>query len=217
MTPEQRRLLIELCGMMAYAELSAFERMSSDARFSPTLHDRATLGRLAVAEFAHFETVSDYLAQLGADVEVAMVPFQASVDAFHDRTRPADWYESLMKAYVIDAMSGDLFAVLGQSVDSALQDLIGRVQVPPELAGLLQGRLREVLAGDARLSSRLALWGRRLVGEALTQGQRLGRERSFLGALMSSAPEAEPLEPDKLRAHLTRAHSRRMNELGLTA
>lgn len=39
-----RRFLADLFGVMAYGELSAFERMSSDARFSPTLHDRTVLG-----------------------------------------------------------------------------------------------------------------------------------------------------------------------------
>ena len=44
-------------GVMAYGELSAFERLSSDARYSPSLHDRAVLGRIAVIEFQHFELV----------------------------------------------------------------------------------------------------------------------------------------------------------------
>lgn len=46
--------LMDLLGVMAYGELSAFERLSSDARYSPTLHDRAVLGRMAVVEFQHY-------------------------------------------------------------------------------------------------------------------------------------------------------------------
>ena len=87
------RFLRDLLGVMAYGELSAFERLSSDARYSPTLHDRAALGRLAVVEFQHFELVSAKLAELGVDAEEAMLPFQPSVDHFHERTRPADWHE----------------------------------------------------------------------------------------------------------------------------
>ena len=60
-----QRFLRDLLGVMAYGELSAFERLSSDARYSPTLHDRAVLGRLAVIEFQHFELVCARLAETG--------------------------------------------------------------------------------------------------------------------------------------------------------
>ena len=36
---------LALLGLIAYQELTAFEHLSSDARFSPTLIDRETLGR----------------------------------------------------------------------------------------------------------------------------------------------------------------------------
>lgn len=229
MTDQRRRLLIDLCGVMAYGELSAFERMSSDARFSPTLHDRAVLGRLAVAEFGHFEIISGQLDRLGADVETAMKPFQASIDAFHNRTRPADWYESLMKAYVVGAVSSDTYLALGRNTEPELTDLIRRVQDPPELAGILQERIKAVLVEDPKLSSRLALWGRRLVGESLTQTRRMIRERAFPVAPMdpvdpvATVDAVVPVDPvgdaptSALISHLTREHSRRMNILGLTA
>ena len=41
---------------------------------------------------------------MGVDVEDAMLPFQAAVDHFHERTRPADWDESPTKAYVVDTV-----------------------------------------------------------------------------------------------------------------
>lgn len=212
------RFVIDLFGVMAYGELSAFERLSSDARFSPTLRDRAALGRLAVMEFEHFEMVSAHLAGLGVDVEEAMSPFQASIDSFHERTRPADWYESLMKAYVIDAISGDFYTALAEQLDGPTREIIGRIQSTAEQGGLLQPRLKSALSDDPRLASRLALWGRRLVGEALTQAQRVGIERQFLGGLLFEGDEADrERETVQLFAQLTRNHSRRMSSLGLTA
>ncbi|SDH38479.1 tRNA-(MS[2]IO[6]A)-hydroxylase (MiaE)-like [Arthrobacter subterraneus] len=212
------QFVIDLFGVMAYGELSAFERLSSDARFSPTLQDRAALGRLAVTEFEHFEMVSAHLAGLGVDVEEAMRPFQASIDSFHERTRPADWYESLMKAYVIDAISGDFYTALAEHLDDATRELIARIQSTAEQGGLLQARLKAALSDDPRLASRLALWGRRLVGEALTQAQRVGIEREFLGGLLFEGNAAEQERGTaQLFAQLTRNHSRRMSSLGLTA
>ena len=119
-----RRFLADLFGVMAYGELSAFERMSSDARFSPTLHDRTVLAGLAVREYEHFQRVTDHLLTLGLDPETAMQPFQRSVDAFHERTRPADWFESLMKFYVTDAISDDFYQSVAARLDPETAELV---------------------------------------------------------------------------------------------
>ncbi|MBG6182148.1 tRNA isopentenyl-2-thiomethyl-A-37 hydroxylase MiaE [Arthrobacter sp. CAN_A214] len=214
--PRYLRFIVDLFGVIAYGELSGFERLSSDARFSPSLADRAGLGRLAVLEFEHFEMVSSHLSGLGVDVEEAMAPFQASVDSFHERTRPGDWYESLMKAYVIDAISGDFYRALADRLDPDTRSLIGRIE-SGEGSPLLYRRLKEALADDPRLASRLALWGRRLVGEALTQAQRIGIEREFLGGLLFADASDHAEHTTALFSQLTRNHSRRMGALGLTA
>lgn len=215
---DYRQFVIDLCGVMAYGELSSFERLSSDARFSPTLNDRAALARLAVIEFSHFEDVSAHLGSLGVDPEDAMAPFQASIDSFHERTRPADWYESIMKAYVIDAISGDFYRAVARPLDAETQAVVGRIQSMEHQTLELFGRLRGALADDPRLASRLALWGRRLVGEALTQVQRIGIERKFLSGLLGIHDAAgQQQHLSELFAALTRNHSRRMSALGLTA
>ncbi len=131
--------LADLLGVMAYGELSAFERLSSSARYSPTLHDRAVLGRMAVVEFQHFELVRARLEQLGLDTEAAMLPFQPSVDHFHERTRPADWYEALMKAYVIDTVAADFYRAVGRYVDAGTRELIGQVRSTGESTAVLRG------------------------------------------------------------------------------
>ncbi|MDJ0355608.1 ferritin-like fold-containing protein [Paenarthrobacter sp. PH39-S1] len=212
------KFVVDLLGVIAYGELSAFERLSSDARYSPTLHDRAALGRMAVTEFEHFDVVRARLAEMNMDVELAMRPFQQSIDSFHDRTRPADWYESLMKAYVVDAISGDFYRAISEFLDQKTREVINAVQTNDESGALLQDRLKKMLADDPRLASRLALWGRRLVGEALTQAQRVGTEHSFLRGLMieDELPAARN-EVSTLLAQLTKNHSRRMSQLGLTA
>lgn len=214
--PLYARFVTDLLGIVAYGELSGFERLSSDARFSPSLADRAGLGRLAVQEFEHFEMVAAFLADLGITIEDAMGPFQASIDAFHERTRPGDWYESLMKAYVLDAFSGDFYRALADSFDPRTRALISAID-SGDGAAHLQRRLKEALSDDPRLASRLALWGRRLVGEALTQAQRVGIEREYLAGLLFANEPSHTQHTTALFAQLTRNHSRRMGALGLTA
>ncbi len=214
--PRYARFVTDLLGIVAYGELSGFERLSSDARFSPSLADRANLGRLAVQEFEHFERVGRFVAELGVTIDDAMAPFQSSIDAFHERTRPGDWYESLMKAYVIDAFSGDFYRSLADSLDPRTRRLISTID-SGEGAAQLQRRLKEALADDPRLASRLALWGRRLVGEALTQAQRVGFEREYLAGLLFADEANQTQHTTALFSQLTRNHSRRMSALGLTA
>lgn len=207
--------LMDLLGVMAYGELSAFERLSSDARYSPTLHDRAVLGRLAVIEFEHYELVSAKLDAMGLDVEAAMLPFQPSVDHFHERTRPADWYESLMKAYVIDTVSADFYRAISRYVDAGTRALVERIQADGGATEVLRERLKTALADDPRLASRLALWARRLLGEALTQAQRVSFEHSFVGGLVGADEDRSRELVRELMDELAANHSRRMTQLGL--
>ncbi|MGA7203921.1 MAG: ferritin-like fold-containing protein [Specibacter sp.] len=212
------KFVTDLLGGIAYGELSAFERLSSDARYSPTLNDRAVLGKMAVAEFGHFEVMCARLDAMGMDPELAMLPFQHMVDAFHERTRPADWHESLMKAYVVDAITEDFYAAIATHLDADTRDVIAQVRTSEEQTALLQSRLKAMLGEDPRLSSRLALWGRRLVGEALTQAQRIGAKHSFLvGLRPDGTQEQAAADVSAILTTLTRSHSRRMSQLGLTA
>ncbi|MGO4229562.1 ferritin-like fold-containing protein [Arthrobacter sp. YAF34] len=207
--------LTDLLGVMAYGELSAFERLSSDARYSPTLHDRAVLGRIAVVEFQHYELVRARLEGMGVDAEVAMLRFQPSVDHFHERTRPADWYESLMKAYVIDTLYADYYRAVARYVDAGTRELIGQIQSAEEATAVLQERLKAALADDPRLASRLALWARRLLGEALTLAQRVSLEYPLLGGLSGLDDAGAKELVDSLTVELAANHSRRMAGLGL--
>ncbi|GAA1342156.1 ferritin-like fold-containing protein [Arthrobacter roseus] len=212
------RLLIDLFGAMAYGELSAFERLSSDARFSPTLTDRLALGRLAVAEFQHFELVATHVQNSGGDVEQAMGPFVASINAFHERTKPADWYESLMKHYVMDAVSRDFYCEIATLLDSDTRDLVQQIHSAETQSAYLLARLESALANDPRLASRLALWGRRLVGEALTRTRQVSLERGVVGRMLKDDDGAQlEAEISRIFTRLTRNHSYRMNALKLTA
>jgi hypothetical protein len=205
-------------GLMAYRELTAFERLSSDARFSPTLRDRDALGRLAVAEFQHYELLVERLTALGVDPQEAMRPFTAAIDAVHERTRPGDWHESLMKAYVFDAVSGDFYRAGAEALDGDVREAVETVQTSEDQTAWVRERLREAIAEDPPLASRLALWGRRLVGEALTQARRIGDEHGFWRHLLGSPAGAErDAQVTALMARLVERHSRRMGELGLTA
>ena len=85
----------------------------------------------------------------------------------------------------------------------------------------MQQELRKVLDADPAAAGRLSLWGRRLMGEALTQGQVVATERDALVELIlgtsHSRPGADLSEMSAIMQRLTDAHSQRMARLGLAA
>src|SRR6185437_14378324 len=91
--PAMRAAVIDLFGVLAYGELTAFARLAADAELAPSLSAKAALARMAVAEFGHFELLRDRLGELGADPDAAMEPFVAAIDGFHERTAPSTWLE----------------------------------------------------------------------------------------------------------------------------
>jgi hypothetical protein len=154
---------------------------------------------------------------MGLDTEAAMLPFQPSLDHFHERTRPADWYESLMKAYVIETVSADFYRAVARYVDAGTRELIEQIQSAEASTAVLRDRLKSALADDPRLASRLALWARRLLGEALTLAQRVSFEHAFLGGLSGLDDAAARDMVRGLAAELAANHARRMAGLGLAA
>ena len=82
------RATVDLLGVLAYGELSAFDRLSEDARTAPTLSGRATLSKIAAAEMGHFVLLEEHLLGMGVAVEDAMVPFVAAWDSYHASTAP---------------------------------------------------------------------------------------------------------------------------------
>ena len=207
--------LTDLLGALAYGELSAFERMASDARLAPNLNDRTALSSLAAGEFAHFQQLTQYLASLGVDPETAMAPYVAALDTFHDLTAPADWLESLVKAYVGDGIAGDFYREVSAYLDPASRDLVREVLGDVGHAAFAIDRVRAGIAADPRVGGRLALWARRLVGEALTQAQRVAVEREGLVALLASGA-SDLAELGNLFQRVIDGHSERMRSLGLS-
>src|SRR5918912_398414 len=91
---------VDLLGAIAYGELSAFERLSEDAKMAPGLPDKVELARMASTEFAHCVQLRAGLAERDADRFEARAPFVPAFGGFHRRTAPSDWFEGLIKAYV---------------------------------------------------------------------------------------------------------------------
>jgi tRNA-(MS[2]IO[6]A)-hydroxylase (MiaE)-like len=210
-----REGLLDLLGLLAYAELTAFFRLSEDASLAISLPDKTALAEMAVAEFGHFQLLRRRIEDTGGVPEDAMQPFVAPIDAFHARTAPSDWLESLVKAYVGDGIAADFYRAVVQLLDPATQALVQTVLADTGHAEFAIARVRQAVTADERVAGRLALWARRLMGEALGQAQLVAAEREPLARLLAGAAETQMGDLGRMFAKLTDAHAGRMAALGL--
>ncbi|NEM05066.1 MULTISPECIES: ferritin-like fold-containing protein [Geodermatophilus] len=214
MTTVDTRAVVDLLGVLAYAELTAFDRLAEDARMAPTLAGRAALARMAAAEMGHHDRLAQRLTELGADPTEAMSPFVAALDGFHEGTRPRTWLEGLVKAYVGDGLAADFYREIAGFLAEPDRSLILEVLADTGHADFAVREVRAAIAAQRTLAGRLALWGRRLVGEAISQSQAVIAERDGLARLIMGGT-GDLTGVVRLQERITAAHTERMKALGL--
>ncbi len=214
MTRVDTTAVVDLLGVLAYAELTAFDRLAEDARLAPTLGGRAALAKMAAAEIGHHARLTARLTDLGVDPAVAMAPFVSALDTFHESTRPTTWLEGLVKAYVGDGLATDFYREIASFLPDPDKALVLDVLADTGHADFAVREVRAALAADRRVAGRLALWGRRLVGEAMTQTQAVIAENHRLAELIM-AGTGDVAGVGRLIERITTAHTHRMTALGL--
>ncbi|MBF4160677.1 ferritin-like fold-containing protein [Nocardioides acrostichi] len=216
--PVYRDAVIDLLGAIAYGEISAFERLADDAKLAPSLADQVAIAGMAAAEFGKVAALFERLTSLGAEPFEAMAPFRTPVDQFHANTAPADWYEGLVKAFVGDGLANDFYREIAGFLDAETRSLVVGTLEDTGHAAFTVERVRAGIASEPRLGGRLALWGRRLMGEALIQAQRVVADRDELSGLLAGGvdrPGLDLAEIGRMFTRITKRHTGRMAELGL--
>ena len=216
MSTVEPRAVVDLLGALAYAELTAFDRLAEDARLAPTLDGHAALARMAAAEIGHQVQICARLTELGMDPAEAMTPFVRALDTFHERTRPSTWLEGLVKAYVGDGLAADFYREVAAFLPEPDRALVQEVLADTGHAEFAVREVRAAIAADRRLAGRLALWARRLVGEAITQSQAVIAEHDRLAELIIGGT-GDLTGVARLIDRITAAHTQRMKVLGLSS
>ena len=181
---------------------------------APTLEDKVALAAMAAAEFGHFGPLQRRICGAGDRPVLAMAPFRKPIDEFHAHTAPSDWLESLIKAYVGDGLAADFYREIAAYLDTDTRDLIIASLADAGHSEFVVDRVRAAIAADGRLGGRLALWGRRLMGEALSQAQRVAAERDALAALLAGGVDRPGLDLaaiGRMFGRLTERHAERMS------
>ena len=193
--PAYRDAVVDLLGVISYGEVCAFERLADDAKMAPDLPARLALSAMAAGQYDHLADLHRRIVELGGDPFAAMAPFQPAIDDFHDHTRPSDWHEGLIKAYVGDGLAADFYREIAEYLDPGTHDVIVASLADEGHAEFVVDRVRAAIDADARLGGRLAL-------TALLAG---GPDR----------PGLDLAEVGKMFTRITERHSERMGRLGL--
>ncbi|MFC9894064.1 ferritin-like fold-containing protein [Nocardia sp. NPDC127579] len=204
----------DLFAVLAYGEISAFYRLAEEAKLSPTLRGRVAVAKMAASEMRHFQTLEAALADRGADVFDAMAPFVRALDAYHDSTDPSTWLESMVKFYVGDGIAADFYTEIAGALTPEVAAVVRDVLAETSHSEFVVEEVRRAVETSRAERDRLTLWGRRLLGEAITQAQYVMAQRDELTDLvLGSAGDLNGIAT--LFERMQDSHAKRMAVLGL--
>ncbi|WP_174185856.1 ferritin-like fold-containing protein [Nocardia barduliensis] len=177
----------DLFAVLAYGEISAFYRLAEEAKLSPTLRGKVAVAKMAAAEMEHFKTLEAALAARGAEVFDAMAPFVRALDDYHTSTDPSTWLESMVKFYVGDGIAADFYTEIAGALTPDVAAVVRDVLAETRHSEFVVEEVRRAVTESRSERDRLTLWGRRLLGEAITQAQYVMAQRDELTDLVLTA------------------------------
>ncbi len=152
------------------------------------------------------EVLTDYV----EDVPAALAGPRDRLATHLDRMASARWYEGVGTAYVVTGFTRDFWHRLAEGFAPEVTSLLHDILADTGDEDLMAGVLERFLAVDARYSSRLSLWCRRLVGDTM-----LICRDGLAEASMAQADAEVRLEP--VLTDVVALHTKRLDRLGLTA
>lgn len=221
-TPEPKEFL----GRLAYLQLSQFEILTAELKYSPNTQYKAELSEAAAKSFEKYRAISKRIATLGIDPTDAMEPFVEGIEVFHSRTAGLDWFEAVIKVYLVGGLLDDFYRRLSAGLPLELRADVEKILSDKKFETFAKKVLLQAMADDPQLASRLAVWGRRIMGDVLLELRAGLDNRKLAGVtkskILTEAQERQvnlaaygKLEP--LISELIGAHTLRMDALGLTA
>lgn len=180
---------------------------------APNLRGRINMATMAAAEMNHYEVLRDALADRGVDVVPAMTKYAPALENYHRLTTPSTWLEALVKTYVGDAMAADLYLETAGAMPGEIANVVRSVLAETGHSQFVLAEVQAAVKASDRQRHRLALWSRRLLGEAITQAQFVLADHDELVDLVMAGGGLAHMTDffDRLQ----HTHSSRMHDLGL--
>lgn len=201
--------LLTFLGKAAYLQLTVFENLGRAMASAPSTEAKETLSRVAALSLAKHHGLTAEIRRHGDEPGAVMQPFTAAIERFQQNTRGGDWHEEIVACHIVAGFLDDFFVHLAAGLPADYAARITTVLRAESGSELIAMQIREAIENDDKLGSRLAMWGRRLVGDTMLIA------RSTLSPSTNSVSDEARIEP--VFTELIAAHTRRMDGLGLTA
>ncbi len=206
--------VVQLFAVLAYGEVAAFYRLTDEARMAPNLAGRINMASMAAAEMNHYELLRDALAKRGVDIVSAMTKYASALENYHRLTMPSTWLEALVKTYIGDALAADFYLEIADALPDDAADVVRAVLAETGHSQFVVAEVKAAVTASDKQRHRLALWSRRLLGEAITQAQYVLAEHDELVDLVVSRGEGLG-RLTEFFDRLQNTHNARVRELGL--
>jgi tRNA isopentenyl-2-thiomethyl-A-37 hydroxylase MiaE len=204
----------ELFALLAYGEVAAFYRLTEEAKMAPNLGGRINMASMAAAEMAHYELLHEALEKRGVNVIDAMTRYTPALENYHRLTTPSTWLEALVKTYIGDALAADFYLEIADVLPDEVAGVVRSVLSETGHSQFVVAEVRAAVTSSQKQRHRLALWSRRLLGEAITQAQFVLADHDELVDLVVSGTDGLA-QLTEFFDRLQRTHNSRVTELGL--
>ncbi|GAA1317817.1 ferritin-like fold-containing protein [Leucobacter albus] len=201
--------IMPFLGLTAYLQLELYEAATRGVSGAATLEAKETLARVAGETLSKHQRLADEIRRRGEEAHAVMRPYTKVINDYVERIDTEDWHQHVLSLYLVGGLFDDFFASLATGLKDSYRTEVIAVLTGGEGRQALKGLLEQALEDDPKLSSWLALWGRRLVGDTLLVSRavlNLSEQREFVES------EVEPVFTELIADHI-----RRMDGLGLTA
>ena len=213
-TPTRHAGVDQLFALLAYGEVAAFYRLTDEARMAPNLAGRINMASMAAAEMNHYEILREALAKRGVDIVPAMTRYASALENYHRLTTPSTWLEALVKTYIGDALAADFYLEIADALPDDAADVVRAVLSETGHSQFVVAEVKAAVTASDKQRHRLALWSRRLLGEAITQAQYVLAEHDELVDFVVSSGEGLG-RLTEFFDRLQNTHNARIRELGL--
>lgn len=196
-------------GVTAYLQLELYQAATRAVAGAPTLKAKEVLANVAGGTLSKHHRLTAEIRRRGHEPHTVMEPFAPVIESYLERIDTGDWHQHVLSLYLVGGLFDDFFATLAHGLKDNFRGEAITILSEDNGRTELHALLKEAMEEDPGLSSWLALWGRRLVGDTLLVARAaltLSENRAF------DASEVEPVFTELIADHI-----RRMDGLGLTA
>lgn len=194
-------------GQAAYLQLSVFEMLSElSARLDDLLVSPSVASAAGVALQKH-KALAQEIRRREEEPATAMAEPRDAVRVFRAATLGNSSDEGVLSVYLTAGLLDDLFLGLASSLPADVGKRVTTILSGDNERDVLRTFLQSRIAAEPQIASKLALWGRRLVGDTLLLAHKV--------VPLENGASEERIEP--VFTELIAAHTRRMDSLGLTA